>query len=257
MNEETNLKEFDKVLADIAKIKDKGNFLPDCSTKAGYEASKTFVLKVATPARSALSASHKKAKQYWLDGSRNVDSKKKELELMIKEVETPHREAYKYIDDEKKRIEKERVDNIQKGYDFLNGLVSSALNQHSTIITSLIEGCGNFEADPEVYDNQIDNICYLQAKVMVRLQEAHKAALRFEEMKRKEDEVLAQLEEMKKSVESNKINDIPENPDKEKRRKKNVEALESLCSHGVEIDTAKLVLKLIATNKIPHIQINY
>lgn len=248
MNEETNLKEFDKVLSDIAKIKDKGNFLPDCSTKAGYEASKTFVLKITTPARSALAASHKKVKQYWLDGGRNVDSKKKEIESMIKEVEAPHREAYKAIDDEKKRIEKERVDNIQKGYDFLNGLSLSAVNQSSTVIKALIGECGTFDADPAVYDNQIDNICKLQAKTMERLDEGYKGALRFEGMVRMND---------KRGHEERGINYTPESQDKEKRREVNNQALDSLVSNGVDTDTAKLVIKLIASNKISHVQIDY
>lgn len=250
MNEETNLKEFDKVLSDIAKIKDKGNFLPDCSTKAGYEASKTFVLKVTTPARSALVSSHKKVKQYWLDGGRNVDSKKKEIESMIKEVEAPHREAYKAIDDEKKSKEKERIDNIQKGYDFLNGLSLSAVNQSSTAIKELIEECGSFDADPAVYDNQIDNICKLQAKTMERLEEGYKGALRFEEMVKRDNEIKESNPKSSKGIDIKDSNT-------DHKRKVNNEALESLLSYGIDEDIAKHVLRLIVSNRVTNVQINY
>ena len=79
MSTENSLKEFDKVMAAVMEIQDKGNFLPDTSTKEGYEASKRFVLDVTTPARTKLTEAHKKAKSHWIAGGKNVDNKKNEL----------------------------------------------------------------------------------------------------------------------------------------------------------------------------------
>ena len=148
MEKSNDLKEFDKVLSDVQKIKEKGNFIPECNTKSGYEASKTFYLKVITPARSSLTSAHKKAKSYWLEGGRNVDAKKKELEVMLNEVGTPHKEAYKQVDNDKKRIKEEKESRIQRGFDYLGNLINSALNQNSDLIKNLIEEYANLDVDP-------------------------------------------------------------------------------------------------------------
>ena len=77
MSEVKELIEFDKIAAGIADIQEKGNFIPDMSTKEGYQASKRFVLDETTPTRTRLDKAHKTAKEYWKIGGQNVDKKKK------------------------------------------------------------------------------------------------------------------------------------------------------------------------------------
>jgi len=84
MSEVKELVEFDKIAAGIATIQDKGNFIPDMSTKEGYQASKRFVLDETTPTRTRLDKAHKTTKEYWKLGGQNVDKKKNEiLDLLV------------------------------------------------------------------------------------------------------------------------------------------------------------------------------
>jgi putative hemolysin len=186
---ENSLKEFDKVLADFNEIKETGNFLPDCTTKSGYLASKEFVLKMTTPARTALSKAHKDAKAFYLEGGRTVDAKKNELMLMIEEVEKPHQEAYRAKDEEVKRIRAEREAAIQNGFDYLKGFVEIAINQDSETISFLLDECAVFDADPNVYRKEIGKVVSLHQKVMSQLTDALTHSLQIEDMKRQQDEM--------------------------------------------------------------------
>lgn len=181
-----SLKAFDKVLADVQEIKEKGNFLPNCSTKEGYEASKNYVLKVTTPARTALASAHKEAKAFYLEGGRSVDSKKNELMELLLDVQKPHQEAYKAVDEEKKRVKAEKEAAIQNGFNQLRGYAEKALSQSSEFINELLGECSEFDADPSVYGKEIQAVIELQQKVMNQLTDAMTQALQFEEMQRQQ-----------------------------------------------------------------------
>jgi len=184
-----SIKEFDKVLADLQTIKEQGRFIPDCSTREGYEASKNYVLKVTTPARTALSNAHKSAKAFYLEGGRNVDAKKKALMSELDEAQRPHQKAYKAVDDERKRIKAEKESRIQHGFDELKGYVELAINQDSKTIENIIDDCSAFDADPEIYGKELNSIIELHSKTMGSLTDAYSQALQFEEMKRQQDEL--------------------------------------------------------------------
>lgn len=198
-----SLKVFDKVLADVQEIKDKGNFIPDCTTKDGYEASKNFVLKVTTPARTALTNAHKDAKAFYLEGGRMVDAKKNELMDMLMEIQEPHQLAYKAVDDEAKRVKAEKEAAIQNGFDTLNGYIQSALNQTSDFIDGLIGDCGSFDADEAVFGKQLPEVIALQQKVMSQLTDAYSQALMFEDMQKKQAEAQAIIDKQNAEREAN------------------------------------------------------
>ncbi len=183
------LKAFDKVLADAQEIKEKGNFLPDCSTKEGYQASKDFVLKTTTPARTALAKAHKEAKAFYLEGGRTVDAKKNELMAMLEEAQTPHQLAYKAVDDEKKRIKEAKETAIQDGFDLLNGYAQQALGQTSSFIDGLMDDCGSFDFDPDVFGKTLPEITAVQTKVMGQLTDAYTQALQLEQYEQKQKEM--------------------------------------------------------------------
>lgn len=198
-----SLKVFDKVLADVQEIKDKGNFIPDCTTKDGYEASKNFVLKVTTPARTALTNAHKDAKAFYLEGGRMVDAKKNELMDMLMEIQEPHQLAYKAVDDEAKRVKAEKEAAIQNGFDILNGYIQSSLNQTSGFIDGLIGDCGSFDADEAVFGKQLPEVISLQQKVMSQLTDAYSQALMFEDMQKKQAEAQAIIDKQNAEREAN------------------------------------------------------
>jgi hypothetical protein len=223
---------FDKVMADALKIKEQGNFVPDCSTKEGYEASKQFVTKVTTPARTALTNAHKDAKAYWLEGGRVVDAKKKELESLLLKIEAPHKEAYKAVDNEEKRIKAEKEAAIENGYLTLRSYSENALNQSSEYINNLIEECSCFDCDHEVYGKEIDGIIALHSKTMDQLTDAYTNALRYEDMQRKQAEIERQHAEM----ESARLKKEEEERQAEMREQMRIEAEENARKHQVEAE---------------------
>jgi hypothetical protein len=241
-----SLKAFDKVLADLEEIKSKGNFLPDCTTKEGYLASKDFVLKITTPARRALTDAHKGAKAFHLEGGRIVDSKKNELMQVIKDAEKPHQDAYKVKDDNIKRIKAEKEAAIQNGFDLLNGYPSRAIGQPSGSISFLLEECSAFDADPAVYRKEIDNVILLHKKTMGQLSDALTQALQVEDMGRKQAEMdrkQAEFDaiELKRSQESDKENKKIEEAKQRERMRAEAEqmAADEVSRHKLDADNAE------------------
>lgn len=119
------LEKFDPVIEQINQIREEGNFLPDCSTKEGYEKSKRFVLDITMKARKALEARHKEVKAPFAQAVKDIDSKKNELMTILKEIEKPHQEAYKAIDqaekDKKQQFENMLEAKVQTLIDLRSG----------------------------------------------------------------------------------------------------------------------------------------
>lgn len=157
MSDDKALEEFDKVTSDIAKIKEKGDFVVDMETKEGYEASKRFVLDFTTPARSSLTKAHKSVKEYWVKGGKKVDSIKNELMEVLEEIQNPHQEAYKQVDKLKKE-KKERFElALQDKIDFFNGFLRVNTG-NSDQITSIIQSCGEVDTSEGFYHREVDAI---------------------------------------------------------------------------------------------------
>ena len=151
MSEVNELVEFDKIAAGIADIQEKGNFLPDTSTKEGYEASKRFVLDITTPTRTKLNEAHKTAKAYWVAGGKNVDSKKNEIMDILVDIQKPHQEAYKAFDqaekDKKAKFEADIQAKIMTIYNYR--ILPPAAN--SETITAIIQQCGETDTQDGFY----------------------------------------------------------------------------------------------------------
>jgi hypothetical protein len=145
------LVEFDKIAAGIADIQEKGNFLPDMTTKDGYEASKRFVLDVTTPTRTKLDKAHKTAKAYWSTGGKNVDSKKNEILEILVDIQKPHQEAYKEFDQiEKQKKAKFEADIQAKVMTIYNyRILPPAAN--SDVIAGIIQQCGETDTQDGFY----------------------------------------------------------------------------------------------------------
>lgn len=71
-----------------------------------------------------------------------------------------------------------------------------------------------------------------------------------EDNERKERERLAEIQRQKDEEEKRQL-------DVNHRREINKKALETFCNFGIAEETAKEIITLIATNKIPHVTINY
>jgi len=151
MSQVKELVEFDAIAAGIAEIQEKGNFIPDMSTKEGYQASKRFVLDETTPTRTRLDRAHKTAKAYWKLGGQNVDNKKNEILDLLVEIQKPHQDAYKEFDQIEKDKKLKFESDIQDKINFFNVCCHQASSANSTGISDLIDSCGEIDTDEGFY----------------------------------------------------------------------------------------------------------
>jgi len=158
MSEVKELIEFDKIAAGIADIQEKGNFIPDMSTKEGYNASKRFVLDETTPTRTRLAEAHKTAKEYWKLGGQNVDKKKNEILELLVDIQKPHQEAYKAHDQAEKDRKQKFEDDINEKISFFNECCHQASSNNSTGISDLIDRCGEIDTEEGFYHLKKDAI---------------------------------------------------------------------------------------------------
>ncbi len=158
MSEVKELIEFDKIAAGIADIQAKGNFIPDMTTKEGYQASKRFVLDETTPTRTRLDKAHKEAKEYWKLGGQNVDAKKNEILTLLVDIQKPHQDAYKAHDqeenDRKAKFEADIQDKINKFYDFKFQVDINKTSSEE--MTDIIDSCGEIDTVEGFYHRAKD-----------------------------------------------------------------------------------------------------
>ena len=142
--ERINIVEYDEIRAGIDKIKAECDFLPDVSTKEGYEKSKRLALdhgKILTKLESV----RKERKSYWLEGGKQVDSQAKAIKVEIEKAIDPHKSAYKKLDNAKKEREKARVTALEERVQFIVNLPESMQDSSSDEIMAAIEGLNSEE----------------------------------------------------------------------------------------------------------------
>lgn len=199
MNEQKfDLTKFDKVIADVEAVKDKGNFLPDVSNKEGYEASKRFVLDNTAPMRKVLEKAHKEIKYPFWDACKFLDGKKKELLVMIEDIEAPHKLAYKEHDAEVKRKKEEAEQAVQVKLDWFDEVLNQAFNASSDKIEALLEDCQDFEMDFNFLGKRIEEAQEKQSNTISKLTERLTQQIQFEQTQKQQEEIArvrAELEE--------------------------------------------------------------
>ena len=156
MNEAKEIAEFDKITAGIAEIQEQGNFIPDTSTKDGYEASKRFVLDVTTPTRTKLADAHKTAKAYYLEGGRAIDKKKNEILDLLVDIQKPHLDAYKAKDQQEKERKAKFEQDIQDKIDVIINYRFLPNGSTSKSITDIIDRCGETDTQDGFYHRATD-----------------------------------------------------------------------------------------------------
>jgi len=156
MSKVKELVEFDRISAGMADIQEQGNFLPDTTTKEGYEASKRFVLDVTTPTRTDLGKAHKTAKAYWITGGKNVDTKKNEIMDLLLDIQKPHQEAYQEFDQIKKDEKLKFESDIQGKIDVFSSYKLTNPNSNSNFITDAINQCGETDTVEGFYHRAKD-----------------------------------------------------------------------------------------------------
>ena len=71
-----NITEYDEIRAKLEEVKDTCNFIPDVTTKEGYDKSKRVSLDVGK-LLTALEKTRKDKKAYFLQGGKEVDTQAK------------------------------------------------------------------------------------------------------------------------------------------------------------------------------------
>lgn len=92
----------------MESLREKADFLPDMSTKEGYEASKRIHLDLRK-VENAIDTERKSQKKYWLEGGKAVDKEGKGIAYKVADLREPHTGAYQKVDLEKKEREAKRI----------------------------------------------------------------------------------------------------------------------------------------------------
>lgn len=179
-----DLTKFDKVIADVDAVKEAGNFIPDMTSKDGYEASKRFVLDNTAPMRKALEKAHKDIKAPFWDACKFLDGKKKELLTMIEEIEAPHKVAYKEHDAEIKRKKEAYEQAVQAKLDWFDHILNESFNATSEQIEKRLEDCQDYEMDFDFFGNRIVEAQEKQADAISKLTDRLTQQVMFEQSER-------------------------------------------------------------------------
>ena len=114
MNTETlkTIGQYDEFEAQINEVADICNFIPDTTTKDGYEKSKRVSLDVGK-VLTALEKSRKDKKADSIRIGKAIDSEAKSIKAKLEAIQLPHKEAYKTLDNERKQREQDRKDALE------------------------------------------------------------------------------------------------------------------------------------------------
>lgn len=95
---------FDQFETGLASMEAACDFIPDASTKDGYEHSKRLYLDNRKVLK-AIDDAHKDAKKPYLDAGRVVDKAKNEIRAKVEAILNPHKLAYQAVDNAQRNKE--------------------------------------------------------------------------------------------------------------------------------------------------------
>lgn len=109
---EFHIVEYDEVAKQIDEVKEYSNFIPNTTTKEGYEKSKRVSLDIGK-LLTALEKTRKDKKAFFIEGGKQVDSQAKSIAKQLEEMQAPHKLAYKELDNIKKKMEADRKQKLE------------------------------------------------------------------------------------------------------------------------------------------------
>jgi peptidoglycan DL-endopeptidase RipA len=132
------IEEYKEIEDKLAEVRDAANFLPDVTTDEGYEKSKRVSLDVGK-LLTALEKKRKDKKKYFLDGGKAVDSQAKAIAAELEEMQLPHKQAYKELDNLKKQREADRKQALEDRVAYIRNLPEEMKDSHSSEIKAAYE----------------------------------------------------------------------------------------------------------------------
>ncbi len=127
------IEEYQEIEEKLAEVREASNFIPDVTTKEGYDKSKRVSLDVGK-LLTALEKKRKEKKKYFLEGGKAVDSQAKEIAAQLEEMQLPHKEAYKELDNLRKQREADRKQALEDRVAYIRNLPEEMKDSHSSEI---------------------------------------------------------------------------------------------------------------------------
>lgn len=143
-----HITEYDEVAQQIDEVKEYSNFIPDVTTKEGYEKSKRVSLDIGK-LLTALEKKRKSKKEYFINGGKEVDAQAKAIKDQLVKFQEPHKLAYKQLDEEKKAREAQRKQGLEDRIAFMRNLPEMMADSSSDEIKQALndlaqESCEDF-----------------------------------------------------------------------------------------------------------------
>lgn len=164
------------------------SIVPDASNKDGYKYCKEVRAKLL-PIKSSLEGARKTLKAPILSAGKLVDSSLNPLAERVASLYKPFEEAYRQVDNEKKRKEEERQVAIRLAFDRLTDFIVTASGSTSTVIETLIDDLADFDLDPKLFMERTDEAAAKHSEVMEKLGAMLLQAVEQEEFKAKQREI--------------------------------------------------------------------
>jgi undecaprenyl pyrophosphate synthase len=136
--------QYDEFRAKIAEVSQVCDFIPDVTSKEGYEKSKRVALDVGKVLTN-LEKKRKELKKESLEFGRNVDSQAKEIAEELESFQLPHKNAYKELDNLKKEREEARKAELSERVEQIATLPEMMRDSDSDSVKAAIEDLNNEE----------------------------------------------------------------------------------------------------------------
>lgn len=289
----TQIIEYNQFREKMAEVRETGNFLPNVSTKEGYEKSKRVSLDIGKTI-TRLETARKSKKATILATGRAIDGEAKIILSDLEAIQSPHKLAYKKLDDAKKEREQDRIDQLTSRIDYMRNLPELMRDSSSEEILMASQSVQSDDCET-YYEFTMDALKVRNAAVATLTSmyesalQAEREAAELKELRAKQEAqdlaASAKLAELAKQnqiamdaakIQTDKAEGIAaelkekldkidaENAATEARaanrvwkRDINVQAMEALIDGGLSNVDAKLAITLIAKGKINNVRINY
>ena len=163
------------------------DIVPVATTKDGYKYCKS-VRADLMPIKSGIDKQRKALKQPIIDAGKLIDSSLNPLIERVESVMRPFISAYQEVDNEIKRKEEARKQQIETQFGKLHALAYDAMGQTSTVIETLIEELSEFDFNPDVFQERTNEAVSLQAELMEKLTQMLTSAIASEEQAKQAQE---------------------------------------------------------------------
>lgn len=267
--------EYNQFRARIAVIADACDFIPNVTTKEGYEKSRRVALDVGK-VLTALEKSRAGLKADVLESGRQIDGQAKTLKEELAAIQEPHKAAYQKLDQEKKERKQKRLDELQSRVDYIARLPMLMLDADSESVKAAMqdlhkEECLDFyemtSGALQARKASIDALADMFSKKLKQEADtAELAALRAESEAKAAEESKADIAdaavaaERKMRAEQTSIEaaaNLSRLADNEHISKINLEIENKLMQYGLSTAQSTGLIRDIASGDFPHVTINY